>query len=58
MFATIISSTFTYFPSFEAAAKLASANQAMDDDAEYKVEEAKAGFFVAVYEDGERIGTL
>lgn len=50
--------TFTYFPTREAAAKIAAANQAADDTAEYRVEEAKAGFFVAVYEDGERIITL
>jgi hypothetical protein len=55
---TINSSTFTYFLTYEGAANLAAANQAHDDDAEYKVEEAKMGFFVAVYEDGERVGTL
>lgn len=58
MFATITSATFTYFPSYESAANLAAANQAHDDEAEYKVEEAKMGFFVAVYEGGERVGTL
>lgn len=56
--ATIKSATFTYFPSYEGAANLAAANQAHDDDAQYEVEEAKMGFFVAVYEDGERVGTL
>ena len=56
--ATIQTSTFTFFPSYEGAANLAAANQAHDDEAEYKVEEAKMGFFVAVYEDGVRVGTL
>jgi hypothetical protein len=55
---SISSSRFTFFPNYEAAANLAATNQADDDSAEYKVEEAKMGFFVAIYEDGERIGTL
>ena len=55
---SIASPTFTFFPTKEGAAKLAAANQAHDDAAEYKVEEAKMGFFVAIYEDGVRVGTL
>ena len=56
--ATIASNTFHFFPTREAAAKLAEANQKFDDEAEYKVEESKFGFFVVVYEDGERVGPL
>lgn len=58
MHISIASNTFHFFPTYEAAAALAAANQKYDDEAEYKVEEGKFGFFVVVYEDGERIGPL
>jgi hypothetical protein len=58
MHSTISYNTFHFFPTYEAAAKLAAANQKFDDEAEYKVEEAKSGFFVVVYENGERVGPL
>lgn len=58
MFATINTNTFHFFPTYERAAKLAEVNQKFDDEAEYKVEEGKFGFFVVVYENGERVGPL
>lgn len=58
MFATIKSNTFHFFPTHEQAEKLAEANRKFDDEAEYKVEEGKFGFFVMIYEDGERVGPL
>ena len=51
-------SRFTYFPTKAVAEAIAEANQADDDSAEYRVESAELGFFVAIYEDGERLGTL
>lgn len=48
----------TFHPSHAAAAALAKVNQADDDSAEYVVEQGQSGYFVAVYEDGERVGTL
>lgn len=57
--ATIAYNTFTIHPTYEAAAKLAAANQAHDDEWTYKVENNSYGFFVAIYdENGERVGTL
>lgn len=50
--------TITFHPTCEAAAKLAAANQAIDDDWQYVVEQGQMGFFVAIYEDGDRVGTL
>ena len=54
MHTTITASRITFFKTYEAAAKLAAANQADDDSASYRVEEGHLGFFVAVYEDGAR----
>lgn len=51
-------STITFHPSREAAAKLAASNQAMDDDWQYVVEQAQMGFFVAIYDGVDRVGTL
>lgn len=57
--ATIVNNSFTFFPSREAAAKIAAANQAQDDDWQYRVEEGKFGFFVAIYdEDNNRVASL
>ena len=59
MFATINSQTFTFFPTKAQADALAAANQVEDADAEYRViENASGKFFVAVFENGEQIGTL
>ena len=58
MMISIARQTITFHRTEEAAAKLAAANQEHDDEAEYRVERGASGWFVAVYEDGERIGTL
>jgi hypothetical protein len=58
MHVSIASNRITFYPTHERAAVLAAANQADDDSAEYKVEQGSMGFFVAIYEDGYRIGTL
>lgn len=58
MHISIAAQTITFHPTKEAAAKLAAANQAQDEDSEYRVEVGSNGFFVAVYDDGERTGTL
>jgi hypothetical protein len=51
---TIISHPFIIFPTFEAASKLAEANQAEDDVTEYRVTKLNDGrFVVAMFEDGE-----
>jgi len=55
---SIATNRITFFPTHAGAAALAAANQADDADAEYRVEEGHFGFFVAVYEDGERVITL
>jgi len=51
---TIISNPFIIFASYDAAAKLAAANQEDDDVTEYRVVERDDGrFVIAMYEDGE-----
>jgi hypothetical protein len=51
-------SRFTCHKTFEAAQAIADANAADDADWTYTVEENTLGFYVAIYEDGERVGTL
>lgn len=58
MHCSIAHQTITFYPTREAAVKLANANQAMDEDSDYRVEEGARGYFVAVYDDGQRTGTL
>jgi hypothetical protein len=58
MHITVSNQRFTFYPTRKAAEVLAAANQADDDSAEYRVEQADRGFFVAIYEDGDRVGTL
>ena len=53
-----MTSRFTCFNTFAAAKAIADANAVDDAEWTYVVEENTFGFFVAIYEDGERIGTL
>jgi len=58
MHTLITSSRFTCHKTFEAAKAIANANAEADADWSYVVEENTLGFYVAIYENGERIGTL
>jgi len=51
--------TITLFNTYEAAARIAEANQADDPEWAYTVEEYPRGFVVVVYDEGgEKLGTL
>jgi len=54
----ITAARFTCHKTREAAQIIADVNGAADADWIYTVEENTFGFYVAIYEDGERVGTL
>lgn len=55
----IISYPFVIFSSFDAASKVAAANQDQDDDTEYRVTEISGGrFVIAMFEGGKFVMNL
>ena len=58
MHLSIATQTITFHKTEAAALALAATNQSADPDTDYRVEHGDRGFFVALYEGGERLGTL
>ena len=58
MHTSIAAQTITFHKTEAAALALATTNQAADPDTYYRVEHGDRGFFVALYEGAERLGTL